>query len=57
MKMRPLEAIVDAFIMTVGITRPTQKKKHVATIFIASGLIGSILGAAAMLVFLISRLF
>jgi hypothetical protein len=56
MKLRPLEAIVNGFIMAVGITRPTPKKRRVATIFIASGLIGSVLGVTALFVFLITRL-
>lgn len=46
------EGIVDGFIMTVGITPPTPDRKRVATIFIASGLIGSVLGVAALFVFL-----
>jgi hypothetical protein len=56
MKLRPLEAIVNGFIMAVGITRPTPKKRRVATIFIASGLIGSVLGVTALFLFLIARL-
>ena len=56
MKIRPLEAIVNGFIMAVGITRPTPEKRRVAKIFIASGLIGSVLGVAALFVFIIARL-
>jgi hypothetical protein len=56
MKLRLLEAIVNGFIMAVGITRPTPKKRRVATIFIASGLIGTVLGVTALLLFLIDRL-
>jgi hypothetical protein len=56
MKIRPLEAMVNGFIMAVGITRPTPEKRRVAKIFIASGLIGSVLGVAALFVFLIARL-
>jgi hypothetical protein len=56
MKLRPLEAIVNGFIMAVGITKPTAKKRRVATIFIASGLIGTVLGVTALFLFVIARL-
>jgi len=56
MKLRPLEALVNGFIMAVGITRPTPEKKRIAKIFIASGLIGSVLGVAALFMFIVARL-
>jgi hypothetical protein len=56
MKLRPLEALVNGFIMAVGITRPTPEKKRIAKIFIASGLIGSVLGVAALFLFIVTRL-
>ena len=57
MKIRPIEAIVNGFTMTVGITQPKPDKRRVATIFIASGLIGTVLGVAALFVFVLARLF
>ena len=56
MKLRLFEAIVNGFIMAVGITQPTPKKRRVATIFIASGLIGTVLGVTALFLFLIAHL-
>ena len=56
MKLRPLEALVNGFIMAVGITRPTPEKKRMAKIFIASGLIGSVLGVVALFMFIVARL-
>ena len=56
MEIRPLETMVNAFILVVGITRPTPQKKRVAKIFIASGLIGSVLGVAALFLFIVSHL-
>jgi hypothetical protein len=56
MKLGPIEAIVNAFIFAVGITRPTPAKRRVATIFIASGLIGSIVGIAALFMFIVAHL-
>jgi hypothetical protein len=56
MKLRPLEAIVNGFIMAVGITRPTPQKKRVAKIYIASGLVGSVLGIIALFLFVVARL-
>jgi len=56
MKLRLIEAIVNGFIMAVGITQPTPKKRRVATIFIASGLIGTVLGVTALFLFLIAHL-
>ena len=56
MKLRPLETIVNGFIMVVGITQPTPTKRRVATLFIASGLIGTVLGVTALFVFVIARL-
>jgi hypothetical protein len=55
MKLRPLEAIVNGFILAVGITRPTPEKKRIAKLYIATGL-GSVVAIAVLFVFLISRL-
>jgi hypothetical protein len=51
-----IQAIVDGFIMTVGITPPKPEKKRAATIFIASGLIGSV-GVAVLFLFVVRHLF
>jgi hypothetical protein len=51
-----IQGIVDGFIITVGITPPRPEQKRAATIFIASGLIGTVLGVAALFGFVISRL-
>jgi hypothetical protein len=57
MKIRPIEAIVNGFTMTVGITQPKPDKRRVATIFIAGGLIGTVFGVTALFVFVLARLF
>jgi hypothetical protein len=51
-----IQGVVDGFIITVGITPPTPENKRSATIFIASGLVGTVLGVAALLAFVLSRL-
>ncbi|WP_213807836.1 hypothetical protein [Granulicella sp. dw_53] len=51
-----IQGIVDGFIITVGITPPTPENKRTATIFIASGLIGTVVGVAAIFLFVVSRL-
>jgi hypothetical protein len=51
-----IQGVVDGFIITVGITPPTPENKRSATIFIATGLIGTVLGVAALLAFVLSRL-
>jgi hypothetical protein len=50
-----VEGVVDGFIMTVGITPPKPEKKRVATIFIGSGLAGTVIGVLALFVFVISQ--
>jgi hypothetical protein len=51
-----IQGVVDGFIITVGITPPTPENKRSATIFIATGLVGTVLGVAALLAFVLSRL-
>jgi len=50
-----IQGVVDGFIMTVGITPPTPEKKRGATIFIATGLIGTVVGVAALFALLVMR--
>jgi hypothetical protein len=50
-----IQGVVDGFIMTVGITPPTPEKKRVATIFIATGLIGTIGGIIALFILVVTR--
>jgi hypothetical protein len=50
-----IQGVVDGFIMTVGITPPTPEKKRTATIFIATGLIGTVVGVAALFALLMTR--
>lgn len=54
--MKFIEGIVDGFIMTVGITQPTPEKRLTATIFIATGILGTIFGVAALFVFAVAQL-
>ncbi len=49
-----IQGVVDGFIMTVGITPPTPEKKRRATIFIATGLLGTVVGIAALFAFVVS---
>lgn len=51
-----LEAIVDGFIVTMGITPPTPEKKRVATIFIGTAMIASVVGVVLLFVFLAGHL-
>jgi hypothetical protein len=50
-----IQGVVDGFIMTVGITPPTPEKKRVATVFIATGLIGTVVGVAGLFALLMTR--
>ena len=43
-----IQGVVDGFILTVGITPPSPENKRAATIFIASGLIGTVAGVIAL---------
>ncbi len=52
-----IQGVVDGFIMTVGITQPTPERKRVATIFIASGLLGTIAGVVALFGFVVAKIF
>ncbi len=49
-----IEGVVDGFIMTVGITAPTPERKRAATIFIATGLIGTVLSVVALFALIIT---
>jgi hypothetical protein len=40
--------------MTIGITPPRPEKKRTATIFIATGLIGTAIGVAGLFLFVIT---
>jgi hypothetical protein len=53
-KMGLIQGVVDGFIMTVGITPSTPENKRRATIFIATGLLGTVVGIAALFVFVIN---
>jgi hypothetical protein len=52
-----IQGVVDGFILTVGITPPTPQTKRFATIFIASGLIGTVITVAALFTVLLGRIF
>jgi hypothetical protein len=54
--MNIVERIVNTFIMVVGITQPTPRQKHVATIFIATGLVGAVVMAVALFALLLNRI-
>lgn len=54
--MKFIQGIVDGFIMTVGITQPKPEKRLTATIFIASGIFGTVLGVVALFVFAVAQL-
>ena len=51
-----VQGVVDNFILIVGITPPKPEKRRIATLFIGTGLAGTVLGVAALLAFLITRL-
>jgi len=46
-----IQGMVDGFIMTVGITPPKPENKRTATIFIATGLLGTVVGIVALFTF------
>lgn len=50
-----IQGVVDGFIMTVGITPPKPEKKRSATIFIASGLILTVVAVAALFIFVVTH--
>jgi hypothetical protein len=54
MKMGLIQGVVDGFIMTVGITPPKPENKRSATIFIATGLLGTVVAIAALFTFVIT---
>jgi hypothetical protein len=51
-----IQGMVDSFILTVGITPPKPEMKRVATIFISTGLIGTVVGIAVLFSFAVTRL-
>ncbi len=53
---RLTELISEGFIWGVGITPPKEGEQRVAALYITATLIGSILAAIAMFVFLLHRL-
>ncbi len=55
--MHLIDGIVDGFIMTVGITPPTPEKKRAASIFIASGLFGTVFAVMGFLGFMVHQIF
>ena len=55
--MQFIQAIVDGFIMTVGITQPKPEKRRAATIFIATAILGTVFGIAALFIFAVTQLF
>jgi len=52
-----IQGVVDGFILTVGITQPTPERKRFATLFIASGLLGTVAGIAALFGFIVHNIF
>ncbi len=52
-EMGLIQGMVDGFIMTVGITPPSPENKRTATIFIATGIVGTIVGVAVLFVFIL----
>jgi hypothetical protein len=54
--MNILASIVDGFIMTVGITPPKPEQRRAATIFIATGLFGTIAGVLVLVGIVIQRI-
>jgi hypothetical protein len=51
----PFRGIAEAFILTVGITPPTPERERTAVIFISTMLIGAVLLALGVGVFLLRR--
>ncbi|MBB5341733.1 hypothetical protein [Tunturiibacter gelidoferens] len=49
-----IQGVVDGFIMTVGITPPKPENKRSATIFIATGLLGTVVGIIALFAFVLT---
>jgi hypothetical protein len=52
-----IQGVVDGFIMTVGITPPKPENKRSATIFIATGLMVTIVAILALFTFVITVMF
>lgn len=55
-EMNVIEGVVDVFIMTMGITPPKPEQKRAATIFIATGLFGTIAGVLVLVGIVIQRI-
>jgi hypothetical protein len=55
-EMNIIERIVDGFIMTVGITPPKPERRRTAVIFIAAGLVGTVVGVVVLVSIVIHRL-
>jgi hypothetical protein len=53
--MKFIQGIVDGFIMTVGITQPKPEKRLTATIFIATGILGTVLIIVALFLFAVTQ--
>jgi hypothetical protein len=51
-----IQGVVDGFIMTMGITPPKPEDKRTATIFIATGLLGTAVGIVALFTFIFTVL-
>ncbi len=49
-----IQGVVNGFIMTVGITPPKPENKRSATIFIATGLLGTVVAIVALFTFVIT---
>jgi len=52
----PLRRIAQAFILTVGITPPTPERERRATIFISVMLVGAVVVAIGVGIFLLTRI-
>jgi hypothetical protein len=53
-EMGLIQGVVDGFIMTVGITPPKPENKRSAMIFIATGLLGTVVGIIALFAFVLT---
>jgi hypothetical protein len=51
--VHPFRRIAQAFIMTFGITQPGPEREGIATVFIISILVGTIVAVAAIAAFLL----